>query len=75
MSTFWFEGERAVGEFDGLGKYAEHLRPGQTTEQAVIEEKLREDRIRTAGYGVARWGWRELSTPEEVVRRLRRAFG
>ncbi|CAM3115440.1 Type IV toxin-antitoxin system AbiEi family antitoxin domain-containing protein [Prescottella defluvii] len=72
---FLFENERAVGEFDGLGKYTEHLRPGQTTAQAVIEEKLREDRIRGAGYGVARWGWRELSSPEEVVRRLRRAFG
>ncbi|MDH6677507.1 very-short-patch-repair endonuclease [Rhodococcus sp. LBL1] len=71
---FFFERERVVGEFDGLGKYTEHLRPGQTTEQAVIEEKLREDRIRAAGYSVARWGWRELSTPEEVVRRLRRAF-
>ncbi|PTR31831.1 hypothetical protein C8K36_101867 [Rhodococcus sp. OK519] len=72
---FFFERERAVGEFDGLGKYTQHLRPGQTTEQAVIEEKLREDGIRGAGYGVARWGWRELSTPAEVVRRLRRAFG
>ncbi|MDH6282127.1 hypothetical protein [Prescottella agglutinans] len=71
---FFFERERVVGEFDGLGKYTEHLRPGQTTEQAVIEEKTREDRIRAAGYSVARWGWRELSTPEEVVRRLRRAF-
>ncbi|QBJ95164.1 hypothetical protein ERC79_03725 [Rhodococcus sp. ABRD24] len=72
---FWFERERAVGEFDGHGKYTEHLRPGQTTEQAVIEEKLREDDIRSAGYGVARWGWKELSAPDEVVRRLRRAFG
>lgn len=72
---FHFEKERAVGEFDGLGKYTEHLRLGQTTQQALIEEKFREDRIRGAGYGVARWGWRELSTPAEVARRLRRAFG
>lgn len=72
---FFFEDQRAVGEFDGLAKYTKHLRPGQTTEQAVIEEKLREDRIRRAGYGVACWGWRELSEPAEVARRLRRAFG
>lgn len=72
---FYFESERAIGEFDGLGKYTEHLRPGQSTEQAVIEEKLREDLIRATGLGVARWGWRELRTPAEVERRLRRAFG
>lgn len=72
---FYFENERAIGEFDGLGKYTEHLRPGQSTEQAVIEEKLREDLIRATGLGVARWGWRELRTPAEVERRLRRAFG
>ncbi|MCL2535009.1 MAG: hypothetical protein FWE39_12675 [Nocardiaceae bacterium] len=71
---FLFEHEHVVGEFDGLGKYTEHLRPGQSSEQAVIDEKLREDRIRATGLGVARWGWRELSTPDEVVRRIRRAI-
>ncbi len=71
---FLFEDEHVVGEFDGLGKYTEHLRPGQSSEQAVIEEKRREDRICAAGYIVARWGWRELGSPEEVVRRIRRAI-
>jgi hypothetical protein len=44
-----------AGEFDGIDKY---LKPeflkGRTAAQAVVEEKLREDRIRATGAGVVR---------------------
>jgi len=50
-----------IGEFDGRGKYLkeEYLR-GQTTAQAVIAEKDREDRLRLAtGSTFGRWGWED----------------
>lgn len=54
-SDFYWKGVRVAGEFDGIDKY---LKPeflkGRTAAQAVIDEKLREDRIRATGCGVVR---------------------
>ncbi|MGO4691411.1 hypothetical protein [Glaciibacter sp. 2TAF33] len=54
---FWRTVKR-IGEFDGLGKYLreEHAR-GRTHAQILIEEKIREDRLRACGPSVFRWGW------------------
>ncbi|MBJ8343422.1 hypothetical protein [Antrihabitans sp. YC2-6] len=71
---FFFEEFCTVGEFDGHGKYTDLLRPGQTTEQALIEEKWREDDIRSTGAAVARWNWSHLADPKIVVAKLERAF-
>lgn len=44
-----------VGEFDGLQKYGRLLRPGETTRDALIREKRREDALRAQGIMVIRW--------------------
>ncbi|WP_427129529.1 type IV toxin-antitoxin system AbiEi family antitoxin domain-containing protein [Pseudarthrobacter sp. S9] len=60
-SDFYWEGSRTVGEFDGAAKYQrdEFLR-GRTPGQVVVDEKVREDRIRGTGRGVVRWMWADL---------------
>lgn len=63
-----------VGEFDGLSKYGRGLRPGQTPADAVVAEKLREDRLRDEGVRVVRWTWSDLDTFGTVRARLERAF-
>ncbi|MBM7365984.1 type IV toxin-antitoxin system AbiEi family antitoxin [Gordonia hydrophobica] len=50
-----------IGEFDGFIKYQrETRRSGQTVEEAVIEEKRREDALRDLGLDVVRWIWADL---------------
>lgn len=54
---------RAVGEFDGHGKYLrEELRPGETVAEVVMREKERENQLRDLDLGVVRWGWDRLVT-------------
>lgn len=49
-----------IGEFDGLIKYHGLLRPDEHPHDAVVREKLREDRFRQAGIHVVRWTWADL---------------
>lgn len=50
-----------VGEFDGLAKYGGgSMKPGQTSNDVVIAEKIREDRLRQLGIEVVRWIWADL---------------
>lgn len=49
------EATRTVYEFDGLTKYGEV--------SSLVEEKIREDRIRAMGYGMERVVWRQLELP------------
>jgi hypothetical protein len=47
-----------IGEFDGAGKYLrDELRNGRTTDQVMVDEKRREDRLRALGFRVTRWDW------------------
>lgn len=69
----WLE-RRTVGEFDGEVKYGRFLRPGETIEEAVLREKLREDAIRDQGWQVVRWTWDDLWTPQVIEDRILRAF-
>jgi hypothetical protein len=70
-SDFYWKRTPVAGEFDGIDKY---LKPeflkGRTPAQAVIDEKLREDRIRATGCGVVRWVWAELMSPGVFERKL-----
>ena len=61
FTDFYWDEVRVAGEFDGIEKYLkpEYLQ-GRTASQAVVEEKLREDRIRAAGNGIVRWVWADL---------------
>ncbi len=58
-ADFGWKAERLVGEADGMIKYGELLRPGQTAIDAVRSEKAREQAIRDQGFWVVRWGSRE----------------
>jgi hypothetical protein len=64
-----------VGEFDGKAKYGELLKPGQTSREAMIAEKQREDLLRDLGWQVVRWMWSDLYRSGVVKDRLLRAFG
>lgn len=59
-----------VLEFDGLVKYR-----GDGGSDAVVAEKIREDRLRALGLTVLRFTWRDLRDPQQIAARLRRALG
>lgn len=73
-SDFAWPELRTLGEFDGRVKYGRLRRPGETVEEAVHREKLREDALRDHDWQVVRWIWEDLSRPEVIDDRLRRAF-
>ena len=56
---FWWPHIGLLGEFDGEDKYKNpaYLN-GRTPQQALVDEKWREDRIRATGASVSRWGWK-----------------
>jgi len=66
---FLFRAQRTVVEFDGLLKYG-----GADGRQALIDEKRREDALRSLGYQVVRLTWRDLHDPALVARVIRDAF-
>ena len=66
---FLFRAQRTIVEFDGLVKYA-----GADGRQALIDEKRREDGLRSLGYQVVRLTWRDLHDPALVRRLIREAF-
>ncbi|GAA3699117.1 hypothetical protein GCM10022204_14510 [Microlunatus aurantiacus] len=71
---FAWPDRRTLGEFDGRVKYGRLRRPGETAEQAVHREKLREDALRDQGWQLARWTWDDLCRPGVIADRLTRAF-
>lgn len=53
---FWWPQFNLVGEFDGRVKYEDpRYLAGRTPQQALLDEKFREDRIRALGPRVTRW--------------------
>ena len=60
-----------VGEFDGKVKYRkpEYLQ-GRDPAEVVIEEKIREDRLRALGLKVVRWTWATANSPNQLRSRL-----
>ena len=71
---FYWPALKQIGEFDGQLKYRdpEFLR-GRTPEQALADEKAREDDLRAAGYKVCRWGWAVALSPARLAAHLRLA--
>jgi hypothetical protein len=57
-----------VVEFDGLTKYADG------SASVLIQEKLREDRLRALGLRVIRATWSDLASPDGVVARIQQAL-
>lgn len=70
-TDYFWAGVRMAGEFVGVEKYLkpEYLR-GRTPAHAVVDEKLREDRIRATGTGVVRWVWADLMAAGQLERKL-----
>jgi hypothetical protein len=61
-TDFYWKASRTAGEFDGVEKYVKpELLNGQTSSQAVVAEKKRENRIRATGKDVVRWDWADLT--------------
>lgn len=71
---FWWPQFNVIGEFDGKDKYRNpvFLR-GRTPEQALYDEKLREDDLREAGHGMVRWQWSVACSPRLLAAKLYRA--
>lgn len=63
---------RLVGEFDGLRKYCRDIRAGETVEDVVVREKLREDALREIVDDVVRWIWRDLEERTMVPKVMRK---
>ncbi|MGO4455125.1 hypothetical protein [Arthrobacter sp. RAF14] len=73
-TDFCWRSRKLVGEFDGVMKYSRARDfSGKDPAQVVVEEKLREDRIRAEGYQVVRWVWGDLMRPELLRGKLLRA--
>lgn len=68
---FAWPDQKVIVEFDGMSKYREHRRPGESIEEAVLREKRREDRLRAQGWLVVRMTWQDLEHPGPFVARLR----
>lgn len=67
-----FEFDEAFGEFDGLGKYTDPtMLGGRTSQQALIDEKRREDWIRgTTGKRFVRWSMEHITSRHTLAARL-----
>lgn len=64
---FFWPNCNLIGEFDGKLKYLDPAyRGGRSAEQVVYDEKLREDDLRAAGNGFARWPWRVAVSPDRL---------
>lgn len=72
---FGWPDHRVIGECDGAAKYGALLAPGRTTQDAVMAEKKREDRIREAGWWLVRWDWSLAWQPDLLERRIGAALG
>ena len=64
---FLWDDVRVIGEADGALKYRE---PSD-----LYREKRREDRLRSLGYQVIRWGWSDLAHPRDLFETLWKAVG
>lgn len=66
---FLFAAQRTIVEFDGVVKYG-----GADGRQALVDEKRREDALRSLGYQMVRLTWRDLHDPALVDRLIKEAF-
>ena len=62
-----------IAEADGKNKYLDAaMRSGRSVEQVLFDEKVREDRLRTASRFFGRWGWETAIDPRRLHARLSR---
>jgi hypothetical protein len=68
-ADFYWEQFRLLGEFDGRVKYERLLKKGETSTDAVVREKRREDDMRATSCGMSRFVWSEVQ-PGSCARRM-----
>ncbi|GAB3800042.1 hypothetical protein GCM10028798_13960 [Humibacter antri] len=68
---FYWRARRLIGESDGYGKY--HTGDIKKSENRLVAEKQREDRLRRNEGGFARWDFSDDLHPERLDRKLRDA--
>lgn len=73
-ADFQWKEQRTIGEFDGKIKYGKLRKPGQSLEDAIFAEKLREDALRDLGWQIVRWIWADLYRRGVIRDRVLRAF-
>ncbi|MFT3888897.1 MAG: hypothetical protein QM713_12135 [Arachnia sp.] len=73
-TDFGWPAYRLVGEVDGKWKYGDLLKPGQSPQDAIMQEKRREEAIRQAGFWPVRWDVPALERYGEVPRLVQRAL-
>jgi very-short-patch-repair endonuclease len=71
---FLWKEQRTIGEFDGKIKYGQMLKPSQSIEEVLFEEKRREDALRDLGWQIVRWLWADIYRPGVIRDRVLRAF-
>lgn len=59
-TDFEWIGYRHTGEFDGKVKYGRLNPYSHDPGRTIVDEKVREDRVRETGRGMTRWVWAEL---------------
>ncbi|WP_374009683.1 hypothetical protein [Leifsonia sp. LS-T14] len=65
---FYWSDFGVVGEADGDLKYLDPaLRGGRTADRVVLDEKIREDRLRALGLRVVRWRWATARDPRSLA--------
>lgn len=67
---FYWKEYQLVGEFDGRMKYGRAFAELDSPEERLWREKVREDRLRALGLGVARWVWSDALRGRPLVRIL-----
>jgi len=74
FADFYWRDLRLIGEFDGKAKYSDpEFLGGRTPQQALLDEKAREDDLRAARNEFSRWGWEVALSPARLAALLRRA--
>lgn len=74
FTDFFWRTINRIGEFDGLGKYLrEEFARGRDPAQIVIDEKVREDRLRGCGPSMSRWLFPVAVSPRQLGDVLHRA--
>jgi hypothetical protein len=73
ITDFAWPDHRLLGEVDGRIKYGRLLKEGQDPGDAVLTEKVREDRLREAtGFAMIRYTWPDIFKPVASAARTRR---
>ena len=74
-SDFYWPEHNLVGEFDGKVKLTALLRPGETPEDVLVRQDLRQRRIEALGKVFVRWGSEDVHEPGAIEQSLRPFFG